>query len=66
MTYARGKDMSRKDIWALGECPICGDSVAQVRGAGRPKKYCKNACRQIAYRKRKFVRAATRFWGEKG
>jgi hypothetical protein len=34
------------------KCPICGDKIDQPK-TGRPKQYCKPACRQRAYEKRR-------------
>jgi site-specific DNA-methyltransferase (adenine-specific) len=34
------------------QCPVCRDFFTQ-RGRGRPRRYCKDACRQVAYRARK-------------
>jgi site-specific DNA-methyltransferase (adenine-specific) len=33
-------------------CPVCRRAFAQ-RGRGRPRRYCTDACRQVAYRTRK-------------
>lgn len=41
--------------WALGRCARCGAEIEQPK-AGRPRRYCKDACRQAAYRVTKVAR----------
>jgi hypothetical protein len=38
---------------AGAECGRCGAALGERDGAGRPRRYCSDACRQAAYRERR-------------
>jgi len=31
----------------MSKCPICGNGLQPVSGAGRPRRYCSAACRRM-------------------
>lgn len=40
-------------VYRGNRCPVCGVRVQQIRRAARQRIYCRNACKQRAYRQRK-------------
>jgi hypothetical protein len=43
-----------------GQCPVCGREYWVAYGRGRLPKYCSDACKQAAYRERRYERRRDR------
>ena len=42
------------DSASIPKCEVCGsDMPVRSHGRGRPRKYCRASCRQVAYRERR-------------
>ncbi len=42
----------------IGTCEFCGDDLPPQAATGRPRRYCRNACRDAASRAKRAVSAA--------
>jgi hypothetical protein len=51
--------LAEADVVELWWCPVCNGAAHRTNRPGRPKIYCSNACRQVAYRWRRDNHART-------